>query len=150
MKPEIARGVRRLVPRRRRARGRQDSTDGLATTPAGWPPLPSEDPFLDFESTAYDGADLAADGDAGMRLRRSTPASDAERGAETFDPAEFAEFLEADDSPLPANPAFKERLRQQLWGMVRDNVEATKQPEPTRIGDRPRRRRPGPNPKLPS
>ena len=146
MKPEIARGVRRLVPRRRRARGRQDSTDGLATTPAGWPPLPNEDPFLDFETTAYDGADLAADGDAGMRLRHST--SDAERGGEAFDPAEFAEFLEADDSPLPANPAFKERLRQQLWGMVRENVEATEQPEPTRIGDRPRRR-PGSNPKLP-
>jgi hypothetical protein len=40
-----------------------------------------------------------------------------------FDPAEFAEFLEADDGPLPVDPAFRERLRQELWGMVRSQAE---------------------------
>jgi hypothetical protein len=36
-----------------------------------------------------------------------------------FDPVEFAEFLEADESPLPIDPAFRERLREQLWDIVR-------------------------------
>jgi hypothetical protein len=40
-----------------------------------------------------------------------------------FDPAEFADFLEADDAPIPADPAFRERLRQELWGMVRSQAE---------------------------
>jgi hypothetical protein len=100
------------------------------TTAAGWPPGAIVDPYLAFESAAQSGADVAADRDA-------------------FDPAEFAEFLEADDSPMPANPAFKEHLRQQLWGMVRENAEAIAPPAPTRIGDRSLRRRPGSNPKLP-
>jgi len=130
VKPEIARGVRRLVPRRRRARGRPDSTDGPVTTAAGWPPGAIVDPYLAFEAATQGGADIAADRDA-------------------FDPAEFAEFLEADDAPMPANPAFKERLRQQLWGMLRENADATAPPAPPRIGDRPRRPRPGPNPKPP-
>jgi hypothetical protein len=44
--------------------------------------------------------------------------------ADAFDPAEFAEFLEADDDGrLPADPAFRERLRQELWGMVRSQAE---------------------------
>jgi hypothetical protein len=66
-----------------------------------------------------------------------------------FDPAEFAEFLEADDSALPADPAFKERLRQRLWGMVRDHANTTAPPAPSRIGDRARRPLPDPNPKRP-
>lgn len=39
-----------------------------------------------------------------------------------FDPVEFAEFLEADESPLPIDPAFRERLREQLWEIVRDRA----------------------------
>jgi hypothetical protein len=65
-----------------------------------------------------------------------------------FDPAEFAEFLEADDSPAPADPAFKERLRQRLWGMVRDNARPTSAPV-TRIADRPRRPAPDSSTKRP-
>jgi hypothetical protein len=148
VKPEIARGVRRLVPRRRRARGRPDSIDEPATTAAGWLPGAIDDPHLVFEANALDGADVAADRDPriepdGRRHRAAGWSSD--RG-EAFDPAEFAEFLEADDSPMPANPAFKERLRQQLWGMVRENADATPPPQ---LGDRPRRPRPAPKPKLP-
>lgn len=84
MKPETTRGARRLVPRRRRSRGRPDA--------------------------------LAMHGDATPDLHGG-----ANRG--DFDPAEFAEFLEADDSPLPVDPAFRERLRQALWGMVRSQAE---------------------------
>lgn len=56
-----------------------------------------------------------------------------------FDPAEFADFLEADDSPVPVDPAFRERLRQQLWGLVRErSVEG---PARSRDGEpKPRRR----------
>lgn len=152
MKPEIARGVRRLVPRRRRARRRSDSTDGPVTTAAGWQPGAIGDPYLEFERTAQGGADVAADGDPRIQPsspRHRTAGLSADRG-EAFDPAEFAEFLEADDSPIPANPAFKERLRQQLWGMVRENADAIAPPAPPRSGDRPRRPRARPNPKLPS
>ena len=151
MKPEIARGVRRLVPRRRRARGRPDSTDGPETTAAGWPPGATEDPYLEFEPTAHSGVDALADGDPHGQpysARHRVAGSNADL-REAFDPAEFAEFLEGDDSPMPANPAFKERLRQQLWNMVRENADAIAPPAPPRIGERPRRQRPAPNPKLP-
>jgi hypothetical protein len=53
------------------------------------------------------------------------PAGESRWSAELadFDPAEFAEFLEADDHPVPADPAFRERLRQQLWTLVRDRSD---------------------------
>jgi hypothetical protein len=50
-----------------------------------------------------------------------------------FDPVEFAEFLEADEGPLPIDPAFRERLREQLWELVRVRA-ADRRPQP-----RPRR-----------
>jgi hypothetical protein len=111
----------------------------------------SEDPYLEFEPTAQSGVDPLADGDPhgqpySARYRAAGSNADLQ---EAFDPAEFAEFLEADDSPMPANPAFKERLRQQLWGMVRDNADAIAPQAPPRIGERSRRPRTSPNPKLP-
>ena len=57
------------------------------------------------------------------------PDEDADWSAELadFDPAEFAEFLEADDaSPVPVDPGFRERLRNQLWGMVREHADAVR------------------------
>jgi hypothetical protein len=68
---------------------------------------------------------------------------------EGFDPAEFAEFLEADDSPIPADPAFKERLRQRLWNMVREQADASPPAPPSPIGSRPRRPNADPKNKLP-
>jgi hypothetical protein len=55
-----------------------------------------------------------------------------------FDPAEFAEFLEADDA-VPADPAFRERLRNELWGIVRSQAErrGALRPRPT-LGPKPR------------
>lgn len=100
MKPETTRGARRLVPRRRRSRGRSD------------------------------GAALHGDSTSDAR-----GAGDAD-----FDPAEFAEFLEADDAPIAADPAFRERLRQELWGMVRSQAERRRssiQAVPTRPPKRP-------------
>jgi hypothetical protein len=50
-----------------------------------------------------------------------------------FDPVEFAEFLEADEGPLPIDPAFRERLREQLWTIVRDRAaERRTHPRPRR------------------
>jgi hypothetical protein len=42
---------------------------------------------------------------------------------EAFDPAEFAEFLRADDAPIPIDPQFKQRLRRQLWSLVSHRPE---------------------------
>jgi hypothetical protein len=84
VKPETTRGARRLVPRRRRSRGRPDA--------------------------------LVQHGDATLDARSASDHAD-------FDPAEFAEFLEADESPIAPDPAFRERLRQELWGMVRSQAE---------------------------
>ena len=81
MKPETARGLRRLQPRRKR--GKRPDAGGFRAEPG-------------------------------------------------FDPSEFAEFLEADDAPIPVDPAFKERLRQRLWTMVRDQMEPERSPPPRR------------------
>ena len=34
---------------------------------------------------------------------------------------ELLDFLAADNDPIEANPAFKRRLREQLWAMIRDD-----------------------------
>jgi hypothetical protein len=71
---------------------------------------------------------------------------DADWSAELadFDPAEFAEFLEADDATLPADPGFRERLRSQLWSMVREHADAVR---PRGLGAEGRSRTPTPDPK---
>jgi hypothetical protein len=60
------------------------------------------------------------------RGRRLDPGGDPDRSRQVpagvdpdFDPVEFAEFLEADEGPLPIDPGFRERLREQLWEIVR-------------------------------
>jgi hypothetical protein len=92
VKPETARGLRRLLPRRKRTK----RTDG---------------------------------GGAGERAGSLTDPG--------FDPVEFAEFLEADHGPLPVDPAFKERLRKQLWAMVREQAEPAPPRPPGRRPPRP-------------
>lgn len=56
--------------------------------------------------------------------RRDTAPEPGEAGAADpgFDPVEFAEFLEAEEGPLPIDPDFRERLREQLWALVRDRA----------------------------
>jgi hypothetical protein len=89
VKPDTARGVRRLLPRRKRSRNRSDG----ATQPEP-----------------------------------------------DFDPVEFAEFLEADDGPLPVDPDFKEALRERLWELVRPREPRDDVPGPA-DSPPPRRRR---------
>lgn len=108
MKSETERGMRRSVPRRRRSRRHLDPAGG----PGGWSPY------------GIDPADSRVSGQ-GDRI-------------DGFDPAEFAEFLEAGDAPTTADPAFKERLRQRLWGMVRDKATSPAAPL-SRISERQRR-----------
>jgi len=112
----------------------------------GWPPGALEVPYVEGESTGTDAGDVGAEqpsdkchASAGWNLGPS----------DGFDPAEFAEFLAADDSPMPVDPAFKERLRQRLWGMVRENADAKAPPGSPRGGARPRRPVPDPRPKPP-
>ncbi len=60
------------------------------------------------------------------RTHRAEPGAKAWPSAsadDDFDPVEFAEFLEGDDGPLPIDPVFQERLREQLWGMVCERAE---------------------------
>lgn len=72
------------------------------------------------------------------RGRRTEEAPAAGRGRPkgldpSFDPVEFAEFLEAEESPIPIDPAFRERLREQLWGIVRERAaERRAKPRPRR------------------
>jgi hypothetical protein len=80
VKPETARGIRRLLPRRKQS-GRSDPTAKVR------PP--------------------------------SAPEGE-------FDPVEFAEFLEADDGPIPIDPEFKEQLRERLWRIVRERAERSR------------------------
>ncbi|HTY17828.1 MAG TPA: hypothetical protein VMH82_08885 [Myxococcota bacterium] len=89
MKPETTRGLRRLLPRRKRTQ-RADQRSEAGISRASGPSEPS------------------------------------------FDPTEFAEFLEADDAPIPVDPAFKERLRQRLWTMVREQIEPERPTPPPR------------------
>ena len=133
MKPETARGARRHVPRRRRARGRPDPAGGQVP-PSGLPRVAFEQPSAEAESSAPQPGDSGA-GD----ILRIQPGRQRHRAAgydldprDGFDPAEFADFLEADDSPMPADPSFKERLRQRLWGMVREKAATKAPPAPPR------------------
>jgi len=41
-----------------------------------------------------------------------------------FDDDELLEFLEADADPVPADPEFREQLRERLWGMVQQGMTA--------------------------
>lgn len=73
----------------------------------------------------------------GFRPDAGPEAADRSRKAASadpdFDPVEFAEFLEADEGPLPIDPGFRERLREQLWTIVRDRAaERRSHPRPRR------------------
>lgn len=55
----------------------------------------------------------------GSLSRRSDRAEGFRPGASAdFDPVEFAEFVNADDGPVPIDPVFKARLRARLWSRL--------------------------------
>jgi hypothetical protein len=66
------------------------------------------------------------------RRKEASAAKPPSLGDDDFDPVEFAEFLRADESLVPPDPGFKERLRQQLWGMVRERAERRRRLRPGR------------------
>jgi hypothetical protein len=43
--------------------------------------------------------------------------------AAEFSTEELLEFLEADHQPVDADPEFRERLREELWALVRRQAE---------------------------
>ena len=43
-----------------------------------------------------------------------------EQIADEFSTEELREFLEANRNPVPADPIFKERLREKLWKMLEE------------------------------
>ena len=117
----------------------------------GWQPGALEVPYVEDESTAVGAGDAGSEGVLGTQPggQRQRSAGWSLGPSDGFDPAEFADFLEADDSPMPVDPAFKERLRQRLWRMVRENADAKAPPGSPRGGARPRRPLPDPRPKPP-
>ena len=44
--------------------------------------------------------------------------------AAEFSTEELLEFLEADQRPVEADPAFRERLREELWELVRRQAQS--------------------------
>jgi predicted HD phosphohydrolase len=48
--------------------------------------------------------------------------------ASEFTTEELQEFLEADRHPIEADPAFKERLRQQLWRLLQRKLRESSGP----------------------
>ena len=50
--------------------------------------------------------------------------------AAEFSTEELQEFLEADRNPVPADPIFKERLREKLWKLLEEQRAATSREEP--------------------
>lgn len=54
---------------------------------------------------------------------------------ENGDLAAFAEFLAADDSPLPIDPAFSDELREQLWELVQHGAALRRQQEDIASGE---------------
>jgi len=64
-------------------------------------------------------------------LRRRDPRGERKRGARRerevieqiaaeFSTEELREFLEANRNPVPADPIFKERLREKLWKLLEE------------------------------
>lgn len=51
-----------------------------------------------------------------------------EEAMSDFDEEELRDFLAADDTPVPVDTAFKERLRDQLWALVRQGVTTPPKP----------------------
>jgi hypothetical protein len=50
------------------------------------------------------------------------PTVNFDETAEEFDEEELLDFLAADLDPVPADPDFRENLREQLWALVRERT----------------------------
>ena len=66
-----------------------------------------------FESGAFGEGGVPVDLAQQMVAEEETP---------EIDEHELHEFLAADHDPIPADPVFREELRDQLWALVQDGV----------------------------
>lgn len=71
----------------------------------------------DADATRADGTH--ADGTHGLDANASPEQGTVDGLDDDFSNAELQEFLDADRYDVPADPAFKERLRDTLWRMVK-------------------------------
>jgi len=67
---------------------------------------------------------LAADalGEGGAAAVEAAEPMFSDEATPEIDEYELHEFLAADHDPAPADPAFREALRDQLWALVQDGV----------------------------
>ena len=77
-------------------------------------------PFVRPGRTAFDAVD--AEALAGVDGGGAAVLEDG------FSDAELMEFMAADVDPVPADPVFRDRLREQLWEMVVDERVAGRRP----------------------
>jgi hypothetical protein len=75
-------------------------------------------------SAALSGEALAGGGALAGQAWSSERAdpSFAEEAAHEIDEAELLEFLSTDHDPVPADPVFREELRDQLWALVQEGA----------------------------
>jgi len=77
------------------------------------------------ESASSSGMGFAMASQATASSKRIDPRMFIDEEAqESFADEELLEFLEADVDPIPADPEFRERLREQLWGLVQEGATA--------------------------
>jgi hypothetical protein len=70
------------------------------------------------------GAEQSADAAQGAADKAGRETLVIEEIAAEFSTEELLEFLEADQRPVEADPAFRERLRQELWELVRRQAQS--------------------------
>ena len=70
------------------------------------------------------GAGQSADAAQGAAEKAGREMLVIEEIAAEFSTEELLEFLEADQRPVDADPAFRERLREELWELVRRQAQS--------------------------
>ena len=70
------------------------------------------------------GARQSADAAQGAAEKAGRETLVIEEIAAEFSTEELLEFLEADQRPVDADPAFRERLREELWELVRRQAQS--------------------------
>jgi hypothetical protein len=70
------------------------------------------------------GAGQSADAAPGAAEKAGRETLVIEEIAAEFSTEELLEFLEADQRPVEADPAFRERLREELWELVRRQAQS--------------------------
>ena len=89
--------------------------------PAGSASAPADE-RVPGDAAGWRGADPALDASGGwVRWELVSQGAAGTTAEEEVSDDELLEFLAADDDPVEADPAFKRRLREQLWAMIRAN-----------------------------